>query len=227
MSSGKQEVVQHPIPHRPHDHSNKLCVLIVSVDCDQEWPHDRCRVGDLALARAFRWLTPHVTVLADATVAEAQSKLRDVVRGGCSLDDDAHYQPRTLVVYYGGHGTREGFVMAPETSSSSRSEVVGSERSETTTTTATTTKKTGYASNRWAHSDFMAILYDGLRPQDRAWLLLDCCYSGNFVERFQQYHDRNNNKNCNCCVVASTAPNKIAGAAWTLTETWLGVMTTT
>ena len=144
---------------------------------------------------------------ADATAPYTHQQLVRLLERMQQHDGEA----ATFVLYFGGHGLPGLFGMSEE------------EEEEDVTTAAGNKTAAGRNSsnNFYAFSDLVVTLERYLRPQDRVWMLIDCCYSGNFVEALAHREDW---KASGYCVLMSTAPNRSAGGAWTLTESWIRAM---
>jgi len=213
-----------------------LWVLVIGINA--EWPDDRCRIGDVALCRAFAQYTANVSWVADAdaTASHVQFQLTNILQQITETTTTTAVQdalPATLVVYFGGHGLPGRLLCAKPSSTgadgldeeqggtrANDGKVETKECDEAMTNNASASDSDCCYLN---HCDLMATMEQHLRPCDRVWILLDCCYSGSFVESVEQRRFDKATA-ANYCVIMSTAPDATAGGAWTLTETWLRAM---
>jgi len=132
------------------------------------------------------------------------------------LGDDVNVEGAESPPGFGGAGDSSSSSSLSSSSSSSRSSSSSSSSSSGNKRAAGRSRN-----NFYAFSDLVVTLERYLRPQDRVWMLIDCCYSGNFVEALAHREDW---KAAAYCVLMSTAPNFSAGGAWTLTESWIRAM---
>jgi Caspase domain len=185
----------------------QIWVFVVGIN--NEWPYDRCWKGDIALQQAFRRLTGTNVVFvgdSDATTQHVRTQLHTFLQhmNESRSDGGQQQQPVTVMFYFGGHGEQGYFCMAAD--KHERTTIAESSDNETV----------------WYHKEIVATLESYLRKGDSVWMLVDCCYSGSFVDAFAEH--RHNTLQGSYCIVMSTHRDKTAGPDWTLTETWIQAM---
>jgi len=202
---------RHDVPalHRRHSRSGVIVTMTYyafAVGVNQDWPEQRCSLGDIGLARC---LSHHCQLPKEnlVEVYDERATRTNILYSLESLLDrrkkatvEGHDgSSDTLLFYYGGHGLRTEFC--------TQRHGVGSD--------GKTIKEP-----RMKHSDIIDLLERKFRG-GTVWCIIDCCHSGGFgravVQRYRDAKSLHANYGC----IMTVPPDDIAGMEWTITECFI------
>jgi len=165
----------------------------VVIGCNQDWPDDRKKYGDIGLAETLHLssLQNVVEVYDDrackSNILEAISTLGSMRKRGRGKGED------TIFFYYGGHGKRTEF--------------------------CTATRRGDGAHEPWLKHDEVVDLFENEFGGCVIWCMIDCCHAGGFGEAIVRRYRSNGNKlNAQYGCICASAPSALVGEWWTLTE---------
>lgn len=185
------------------------------VGVNQEWPEQRCLLGDIGLARCLirhcglpkenltevyddRATRSHVLRALEGLLDRRNETLTQRNGEGCPTSDGAD----TLLFHYGGHGKRTEFCTQRE-----RVQREGD----------------GTRKEPWLkHSDVIDLLERKFRG-GTAVCLVDCCHAGGFGEAVaRRRRDRIGGAlHVDYLCIMSAAPTDMAGMEWTMSECFI------
>ena len=134
----------------------------IVIGCNQDWPDDRTKYGDIGLAKTLLSTLPPQNVVqvyddraCKSNILEAISTLGSMRKRGRDKGQD------TILFYYGGHGKRTEF--------------------------CTATRRGDGVREMWLKHDELVDLFENEFGGCVIWCVVDCCHAGQCVRRERSY----------------------------------------